>query len=281
MAAVFGVGQTTVHRYLHLFVKAICKKRSKYIKWYSPLEAAILADETKQRYGYPQAIGAIDGTHIPVTAPEDGKSDYICRKGYPSIVLQAVADCRYTFRDVYANTPGATHDASVYRRSPLSHFISTNMPVRNNEIAGVDVPLHILGDPAYPLSDLIIKGYPGRNLTAEEDSFNVYLSSSRMCIEIAFGKLKSRWRMLQKKLDVETSTVPYIVVACCILHNMCESFRMPMPAPNADDECNRHAYPQPATAVNQHVDNPRAHAIRDAIKQYLAVTQPLRKSFHS
>ena len=106
---------------------------------------------------------------------------------YPYIVLQAVADCRYNFRDVYANTPGA-HDASVYRRSPLSHFISTNMPVRSNEISGVEVPLHILGDPAYPLFDHIIKGYPGKNLTAEKDSFNVHLSSSCMCVEIAFEK---------------------------------------------------------------------------------------------
>ena len=47
------------------------------------------------------------------------------------------------------------------------------MPVRSNEIAGVEVFLHILGDPAYPLSDHIIKGYPGKNLTAEEDSFSV------------------------------------------------------------------------------------------------------------
>ena len=87
--------------------------------------------------------------------------------------------------------------------------------------------------------------------------------------------------MLQKKLVVETSTVPYIVVACCILRNMCKNFRMPMPAPNADHECNRNSFPQPATVINHHIDNLRAHAIRDAIEQYLAVTQPLRKSFHS
>ena len=175
-----------------------------------------MADKTKDKYGYPQATGAIDGTHIPVRPLDDGKSDYICRKGYPSVVLQAVVDGRYHFLDVYANTPGATHDASVYRRSLLFRLIAVNMPARNNELSGVEVPLHILGYPAYPLSEFIIKWYPGRNLTPEEDSFNVYLSTSSMCVDIAFGKLEARWRMLQKKLKVETSIVPYIITACCI-----------------------------------------------------------------
>ena len=78
-----------------------------------------MADKTKQRYGYPQAIGAIDGTHIPVTAPEDGKSDYICRKGYPAIVLQEVADCKYTYRDVLHQVLLMTHSFIADRHFPI------------------------------------------------------------------------------------------------------------------------------------------------------------------
>jgi len=37
-------------------------------------------------------MGAIDGTHIPVTAPSEGKKDYTNRKGWDSMVLQAVVD---------------------------------------------------------------------------------------------------------------------------------------------------------------------------------------------
>ena len=39
----------------------------------------------------PKAL-AIDGTHIPVTAPFDGYRDYVNRKGWTSIILQAVCD---------------------------------------------------------------------------------------------------------------------------------------------------------------------------------------------
>ena len=65
------------------------------------------------------------------------------------------------------------------------------------------------------------------------------------------------------------------------LHNMCENFRMPIPAPNENNEADRNCFLQPATLINQNVDNPRAHAIRNAIKQFLAATQPLGKSFFS
>ena len=49
----------------------------------------------------------------------------------------------------------------------------------------------ILGDPAYPLLPWLMKGYVG-SLAQEQESFNVYLSSSRMVVERAFGRLKSR-----------------------------------------------------------------------------------------
>lgn len=43
-----------------------------------------------------------------------------------------------------------------------------------------------------------------------------------MTVENAFGRLKGRWRHILKQLDVTTNNVPLIVIACCILHNVCE-----------------------------------------------------------
>ena len=43
--------------------------------------------------------GAIDGTHIPIVAPTKNPADYVNRKKYHSIVMQAVVDSDYLFRD--------------------------------------------------------------------------------------------------------------------------------------------------------------------------------------
>ena len=117
------------------------------------------------------------------------------------------------------------------------------------------VPLHILGDPAYSLSELIVKGYTGRNLSPKEESFNVYHSSARMCVEIPFGKLKLRFRILSKTVDVDTDKFPIIVTACCIFYNMCEDLRIPMPPADPGDDHHRISFPQPQREENMRIDN--------------------------
>jgi len=39
---------------------------------------------------------------------------------------------------------------------------------------------------------------------------------------MAFGRLKARWRRLGKKIDMFVGNVPNVILACCILHNICE-----------------------------------------------------------
>lgn len=44
----------------------------------------------KERWQFPICAGAIDGTHIRIIAPAADHSDYVNRKGYHSIIMQAV-----------------------------------------------------------------------------------------------------------------------------------------------------------------------------------------------
>lgn len=128
-------------------------------------------------------------------------------------------------RNIYANIAGSAQDATVFYQSPLSTLIQTDFPKHDRLINGTIIPLHILGDPAYPLFERVMKGFIGRNLQPKNDSFNAYLSSARMCVEIEFGRLKSRWGMLEKRMDVETKISPRFITACCILNNMCKTSR--------------------------------------------------------
>ena len=84
---VFGVSTTTVHRCIKMFTDAMIKKKEEIIYLPDDAEAAAIADRFEQKYSYPQAFAAIDGTHIPVTPPSDGYRDFINRKMYPSIIL--------------------------------------------------------------------------------------------------------------------------------------------------------------------------------------------------
>ncbi|KAL1247018.1 hypothetical protein QQF64_027206 [Cirrhinus molitorella] len=83
--------------------------------------------------------------------------------------------------------PGSAHDASVLRQSELfqkAHLL----PKAVKNIEGEDLRLMVVGDPSYPLLDWLIKGYTNSpNLTPEQESFNVYLSSLRVGVEMAFA----------------------------------------------------------------------------------------------
>lgn len=109
-------------------------------------------------------------------------------------------------------------------------------------INGVEVPLYIVADPAYPLLPWVQKAFqrnPG--LTQHQKHFNRCLSKARFVVEGAFGRLKGRWRCLLKRND---TTLRYVIVqisACCVLHNLCEMQQEEFLeewwlAPNNDDD---------------------------------------------
>ena len=71
------------------------------------------------RRGFPQVVGAIDGTHISIQAPQSSTADYYNRKGFHSVILQGVVDHMGNLIDVYAGWPGRVHDSRVLHDSEL------------------------------------------------------------------------------------------------------------------------------------------------------------------
>ncbi|XP_028441087.1 putative nuclease HARBI1 [Perca flavescens] len=65
------------------------------------------------------APGAIGSTHIPIAPPRDNPDHYLNRRGWHSVVLQAVVDHNACFTDVYAGWPGGTSSAAVLSSSDL------------------------------------------------------------------------------------------------------------------------------------------------------------------
>lgn len=138
----------------------------------------------------------------------------------------------------------------------------------------VPIPYLIMGDPVYLLLPWLIKGYiKSSRLTPEEESFNVYLNSGRVCVEIAFGRLKARWRRLIKRINIHYSYVPHIISACCMLHNIVDKEKF-LQAWEYINESNVNQQPQ--SLRTQDLDNFNASIIRDTLNTYLVNNFELR-----
>ena len=146
---------------------------------------------------------------------------YYNRKGWYSIVLQAIVDHKYCFTDVYVGWPGSVHDARVLANSSVYEEINDGKLLHGTVQDGI--PLFLLGDSAYPLRSWLMKPFPHFGaLSAHQKLYNYRICRGRVVVEIAFGRLKARWRRLSKQNDMDVENVPTVVGACCTLHNICQ-----------------------------------------------------------
>ncbi|EMP25875.1 hypothetical protein UY3_17048 [Chelonia mydas] len=140
--------------------------------------------------------------------------------------LQALVDHKGRFTDINVGWLGKVHDACLFRNSGLFQQLQqgTYFPDQKIIVGDIEMPIVILGDPAYPLMPWLMKPNTG-TLDSSKDQFNYRLSKCRTVVECAFGCLKVRWCSLLTRLDLSTSNIPIVIAACCVLHNICESKR--------------------------------------------------------
>jgi len=61
-------------------------------------EQAVQAELCWNKYGFPDAVLIVDGSHIPIRKPTQHQRDYINRKSNSSIIAQLVCDFNMIFR---------------------------------------------------------------------------------------------------------------------------------------------------------------------------------------
>ena len=226
-----------------------------------------MAAYTENRWGLPHCLGAIDGSHIPIIAPQGlhVHKDFFNRKGWHSIILQGVVDGKGYFWDAFAGLPGSFHDARVLRLSNLWELACRGIlfPALTRNIGGVNAGYYILGDSAYPLQKWLLKPFhdTGR-LTAEQQVYNKKFCRAQVVVENAFGRLKGRWRCLLKRNDCDLKLVKSMVLTCCALHNLCESH-----GETYDTEWDSSATVQPVMAVAQGVEE-EGRDIREGLMRF-------------
>lgn len=230
----------------------------------------------KDKWQFPMCTGAIDGTHIPIIAPVVDHVDYVNWKGYHSIVMQAVVDSKYLFRDVVVGWPGSVHDTRIFSNSCLykkgneDTLFSSDV---SETVQGCDIQPLLLGDPACPLLTWLVKGYRENSNTSDvEGHFNFMLSRARMTVENAFGRWKGRLQKFVKRVDMQVETLVNVVVASCILHNICDLQGNVFFEDWELDEIPL-GQPPPVAIVDAALRND-ATDVHDALAQYFALEVP-------
>lgn len=216
----FGLGISTCHKLVLEVCKAIQDVlKPKVLEW--PNEQRL--NEVKRGFetfsGIPNVGGSLYTTHIPIIAPKDRVAMYYNKKQTErnqktsySISVQGVVDNQGIFTDVSIGWPGSMPDGKVLEKSSISQ--------RGNMGLMKDVVL--VGNSGHPLMDWLLVPYTNQNQTWTQHAFNEKVSEVQSIAKEAFMKMKARWFCLQKRTEMKLQDLPVVLMACCVLHNVCE-----------------------------------------------------------
>ena len=173
-----GLSQSSISRIVRKVSLAIVRLRGDFIKFseVGPEELRRMKVEFFQMSGFPNVIGAIDGTHIPICNHGGEDEDvYINRKGFRSLNVQVVCDAKGIIRNVVARWPGSCHDSRIFQESSLYQTCERG-------IVGI-----LLGDNGYPCFPYLLT--PLLNpATPAERRYNTSHKRTRRIVESKFGR---------------------------------------------------------------------------------------------
>ncbi|XP_036144255.1 putative nuclease HARBI1 isoform X1 [Monomorium pharaonis] len=214
----FDLSSSTTHKIFLNICGALCKIVNEYLHWPNLAEFQNKKQQFNNLRGpndFPDVVCAVDGMHIEIPAPNVDPKSYYNRKGFHSIILQGICDAKCQFIDIFIGWPGATHDARVWRESPIGQALAEDPTL-------IPEGTHILGDSAYSLQPYLLTPFRDNgHLSRRQKLYNAKLSSKRVVIEQAFGRLRSRFRRLKFLNMSLINEMKIVVVAVCVLHNIC------------------------------------------------------------
>ena len=166
IAANYRMSPTTVGRIVCETCNAIWNNLLReYVKApNSETEWEKIAHKFETRWHFPHCVGAIDGKHVQMFAPNLSGSSYFNYKKTHSIILMAVSDAKYRFILVDIGDSGRQIDGSVYNNSQLGFAIENSIlkipkdsKISNN--SQKILPYVFVTDDAFGLKRHVMKPY--------------------------------------------------------------------------------------------------------------------------
>ena len=122
----FGIGKLTAVSITHIFYKELSKIFRRFIcfpKLGNETRSAIRDFKEETNCKIPQALGAIDCTHIKILPPvNEDKKDYFSRKRCHTINKQAAIGANLKILDLATGFPGSIHDARALRKTSIARL---------------------------------------------------------------------------------------------------------------------------------------------------------------
>lgn len=202
MSFSYRISKTATHKIVMETCKAIWESLNEKVMPQPTKEMwERIAQEFYTLWQFPNCIGAIDGKHVMIQAPQNSGSLFYNYKGRFSVVLLALVDAKYSFIAIDVGGYGKSSDGGLFSHSGLGKLLDSGslnipepVPLPDTFRA---LPFVIVGDEAFPLKNYLLRPYPGN--TAKDDEtkhiFNYRLSRARRVVENAFGILSQRFRI--------------------------------------------------------------------------------------
>ncbi|XP_035446852.1 putative nuclease HARBI1 [Spodoptera frugiperda] len=194
-------------------------------------ERDIIKARFYMKYGIPNVIGSIECTHVPMARPEDDQKIHF-NKSYHSKKVQVICDSDLTIISVDATAGGSYSHDSVLNR----HAVRVDLDSLNNS----GEPCWLIGGPYYTQKQYIMTPIPKitkKSPVSPEKYYTNVHAQAHSAVTDTIKQLKSRWKCLQANCNkqFDPPTVAMMIVACCILHNICNRRGIP-PVPMTQTE---------------------------------------------
>jgi hypothetical protein len=162
-------------------------------------------------------VGALDGffqrSNRPTMTETNNVVSY-CSGHYESYGVNCLAAVKANLQFIYFGviSPGSTNNITSYAMASALTQVIESLPLG----------LYFVGDAAFPLGEKLLTPFIGTHQHSNpyHDSFNFHLSQLRIRVEMAFGRMVNKFRILSGKVNGSLDRVSAILNACARLHNL-------------------------------------------------------------
>lgn len=219
VADAHGLHKTTIMRAVHRVTRVIVDEVfAEEVRWPNPPSASI-AVKFFRFANFPRVAGCIDGSLIPIDAPEENENAYVDRKGNHSINILVACGPSLEFYYASARWPGSVHDSRVLRNSSLFEQWENGFRPFPGAV--------LLGDSGYPLLPWLMT--PVERPRVNAVGLQRYLrrhKQTRRLVECALGGLKEKFPCLARLRLKSPEASCKIILSCITLYNIQKRFNL-------------------------------------------------------